>query len=68
MSANQSALGAFRPRVLARECGGWLAVSPSWSRFSIGVTAPSEREAEELFRTEFEKWVLTVDGTEKEST
>ena len=56
------------PKLRARDCGGWLAVSPKWARFLVGVTADTKEEAIEKFRSEFAKWVATVDGTIHENT
>lgn len=43
------------PRITARECGGWLAVSGLGDPLQIGVTAPSEAEARERFREASER-------------
>ena len=43
------------PRVIARKCGGWLAVSGDGGSLRIGVTAPSEAEVKERFWTASEK-------------
>jgi hypothetical protein len=37
------------PRLIARKCGGWLALSGNGDPLQIGVTAPSETEAREQF-------------------
>lgn len=47
----------IRPRLLLRQCGGWLAAAPKWSPFSIAVTAPTEVEAREAFTVAFDRWV-----------
>jgi len=64
----QERITEVRPQILPRACGGWLAVSPRLARFSIGVTAATEKEAEELFRFEFARWVSIVDDTLSKST
>ena len=46
----------IRPNVVPRDCGGWLATAPKWSPLRIGVTAATEAEAREDFRTALEHW------------
>jgi hypothetical protein len=47
---------ADRPDVVRRTCGGFLAIAPTGSRFSIAVTAPTAEEAREKFRVTFNRW------------
>lgn len=49
-----------KPRLIHRECGGWLAVSPRGARFQIGVTAETEAHAEHVFWETYVKWCETV--------
>jgi hypothetical protein len=56
------------PRIVARACGGWMAFSPAWARFSIAVTADTEEEARQRFEVTFSRWVSIVDDTVFEST
>lgn len=48
------------PKVTRRECGGWLAVSPPGTRFKIGVTGGTEREAVEQFQAAWRLWAETL--------
>jgi hypothetical protein len=45
-----------QPVLIRRNCGGWLAVSPLEATLKIGVIAPTEDEARELFRKSVERW------------
>jgi len=45
------------PVLVHRSCGGWLAVAPKGAFLSIAVTAPTEDDARNEFRTELAKWV-----------
>ena len=47
----------IRPDLIRRTTGGWIAVSPSNCRISIGVTAPTEGEAIDGFRFVFSRWL-----------
>ncbi len=49
------------PRVVARQSGGWLAVSQPEDDLHIGVTASSESEARERFRQEADAWVRLLE-------
>jgi hypothetical protein len=55
------------PQLRERKTGGWLAVSPKWARFSIGVVGQTKEEAASAFRLEFARWVSFVDGTVQKS-
>ena len=47
------AIKEVKPDLMRRTSGGWIATSPSKCGISIGVTAPTEDEAIERFRSEF---------------
>lgn len=49
--------GEIAPDLMRRSCGGWLAVAPQGSTFSIGVTASTAEEANEKFRSAICRWV-----------
>jgi hypothetical protein len=49
------------PDVVARECGGWLAVSKPDDELRIGVTADTEAEARERFDAEVEAWLRLLE-------
>ena len=57
-----------QPEVIERSCGGWLAVAPNGSCFSMGVTAPTEAEARTKFGYVFARWLEIVTDTEKVMT
>lgn len=51
------------PKLIRRQCGGWLAVSPSTEEVKIGVTGSSEIEAEDRYRVALARWrALEVNG------
>ncbi len=56
MDANSTAQ-EIRPDLIRRTTGGWIAVSPSKCRISVGVTASTEDEAIERFRFVFSRWL-----------
>lgn len=56
-------ISEVKPDILPREGGGWIAVSPRWARFSIGVTAETEDAVRIAFRLTFERWVSLIDDT-----
>lgn len=43
-------------KVTERSCGGWLAVSGEDEPIKIGVTAPTENEAEEKYAEAIASW------------
>lgn len=45
------------PDLIRRTTGGWLAVSPSNCRISVGVTASTQDEAIDGFRFMFSRWL-----------
>lgn len=44
------------PRVIIRQCGGYLVTSPPDARIQIGVFGETEAEAIETYRTRLEVW------------
>ena len=44
------------PNLIRRQCGGWLAVSPSTEGIKIGATGGTEAEAEERYRDALARW------------
>jgi len=48
------------PRIVARKCGGWLAVSPPNSALRIGVTANTQDEAASKFTAAEAEWSLLL--------
>jgi hypothetical protein len=63
MLDEQRRITNVEPHTLRRTGGGWLAVSPSGARFSIGVTGPTEDEARERFCFTWNKWLETLSDT-----
>jgi hypothetical protein len=45
------------PKIVPRQCGGWLALAPRTALFRIGVTAETEDAAKEKFRTVYSRWI-----------
>jgi hypothetical protein len=52
----------IKPRIIRRDNGEWLAIAPKNARFSIGVTAPTENEAGEKFRSVYNEWILLLEA------
>lgn len=48
------------PRLIPRVRGGWLALSPLGDRIQIGVSAPTESEARDRYRSAAEAWRRTL--------
>ncbi len=48
------------PRLVHRQCGGWLALAPKGVTLRIGVWADSEESAREKYRTAVEGWRATL--------
>lgn len=44
------------PTLIARSCGGWLAVSNAEDSLKIGVSADTEEEAREAFERAVLEW------------
>jgi hypothetical protein len=50
-----------RPRLIARECGGWLAVSPPESPLKLAVIGDTEAAARAAFDVEAKAWDRLAD-------
>lgn len=50
------------PELMRRACGGWLAVAPKGSLFSIGVTAQTAEEAREKFGLTIQRWIEILES------
>ena len=48
------------PRLVQRQCGGWLALAPRGASLRIGVWADSEDAARDKYRTTVEGWQATL--------
>lgn len=46
----------IQPRIFPRDCGGWLAVSPSHSPIKIGIAGTSEEDARVKYHESMAKW------------
>ncbi len=68
MEADVIRIVDVKPALLPCADGGWLAISPKWARFLIGVFAQTKEEAENKFRSEFLRWVSIVDDTVQKNT
>jgi len=45
------------PYLMRRTGGGWLAVAPPGALVSVGVTASTEEEVKEKFKSVFNRWL-----------
>jgi hypothetical protein len=54
------------PNLVRRTGGGWLAVAPSDSLFSIAVTASTELEAKEKFCFVYNRWIEIRESGERD--
>jgi hypothetical protein len=54
-------LSQVKPRLIARQTGGWLAISEPGSVLSIGVTAETEDVALARFALALKEWVVILD-------
>lgn len=54
----------IEPRVLRRECGGWLAVSPPGAEIRIGAIGITAESARERFRNELREWARLLEEPE----
>lgn len=53
----------IHPRLIERECGGWLALSPFDAQIRIGVTANTEEAARHEFARSIARWEeILADG------
>lgn len=53
--------GSVKPRVVKRECGGWLAVSPQDAPMHLGETGATQEEAVRRFQLAWKRWSETLD-------
>lgn len=65
MAESIEQIGAVRPQIRRRECGGWLAVCPRKLGLSFGVTAATEQEARDQFRFTLNRWLEIIRDGEK---
>lgn len=54
--SHQTDLYRVQPWVIARNCGGWLAVTPRGWPLSIGVIADTEEAVKEKFAASLARW------------
>lgn len=57
----------IRPITMARECGGWLAVTPPDAAIRIGVSAATENEARQALATALDRWAAILNDADKPS-
>lgn len=50
------------PRMIKRECGGWLAVSPRGCSLKIGVTGETEQGTRDQFAASFARTMQILEG------
>ena len=63
------ALESGKPRIIHRNCGGWIALSPLGSDLQIGITAATEQEAKDKYaRSEAECRRLLSKPTDEPSS
>jgi hypothetical protein len=65
MNISEDKSGAIRPDLVRRTCGGWLAVAPNGAKFTIGVTAPTQEQSLEKFRSVYNRWLEILDSGPK---
>lgn len=69
MNTLTDATQRITPDLVRRTGGGWLAISPKDAIFTLGVTASTEDQAREKFRTVFHRWIEILESAPKsEST
>jgi hypothetical protein len=61
MLDSSARIKSMRPKLRRRTCGGWIAVCPSKVGLTLGVTAPTEREAVESFGFAFRRWLEIIE-------
>jgi len=66
MIASSDRFGQIEPRLVRRQMGGWLAVSPSGAPLTIGVEAASVDEARSLFAVALRRWTVLLDEQARE--
>jgi hypothetical protein len=64
---NSSDHALVTPDLVRRTGGGWLAIAPSGSLFSIAVTASTESEAREKFCSVYNRWIEIRESGEREN-
>jgi hypothetical protein len=57
MNAVSENIGDIQPNLTRRAGGGWLAVAPKGAFLRVGVTATTEEEAREKFRSTVHRWL-----------
>jgi hypothetical protein len=50
----------IQPKVVPRECGGWLATTPDVAPVRVGVTGETENAAREAFAISLGRWKSLV--------
>jgi hypothetical protein len=55
------------PRLIRRECGGWLAVSPPESPLKLGAVGETEAAARAAFEAEVSHWDRLADLVDQRS-
>jgi hypothetical protein len=61
MACLRSDITSIEPRLLRREDGGWLAVSPPDAPLHVGVAAWSADDARDRFARELDAWADLLD-------
>lgn len=61
MSVSQDWFATVEPKLLRREDGGWLAVTPPDAPLPIGVAAWSVEDAKNAFVRELRAWKALLD-------
>lgn len=61
MSAEADRIAGMQPRLIERECGGWLALSPDGALIRIGVTGTTDAETREAFGRAAAEWARLHD-------
>jgi hypothetical protein len=64
MNATYDYLRHMEPELIARECGGWLALAPKGAAIRIGVTGATEIEAREKFSLSLDRWIENLRAPE----
>lgn len=48
------------PKLIERQCGGWLAISPACEPIKIGVSAETEQDAAFRYRVALAQWRMLL--------
>ena len=59
---------AVEPRIIERECGGWLATSPKGALIRLGETGATKDDAVERFRLAWRQWRETLEASDSVQT